>query len=30
MSLKPRSLFKVADDDRKLVEVKFQGQSAGR
>jgi LemA protein len=30
MSLKPRPMFKVSDDDRKLVEVKFQGQSAGR
>jgi LemA protein len=28
MSLKPRSMFKVSDDDRKLVEVKFQNQSA--
>ncbi len=28
MSLKPRSMFKVSDDDRKLVEVKFQGQGA--
>jgi LemA protein len=25
MSLKPRSMFKVSDEDRKLVEVKFQG-----
>ena len=25
MSLKPRQFFKVSDDDRKLVEVKFQG-----
>jgi LemA protein len=24
MSLKPRAFFKVSDDDRKLVEVKFQ------
>src|ERR1700728_3511686 len=24
MSLKPRSMFKVSDEDRKLVEVKFQ------
>jgi LemA protein len=30
MSLKPRSMFKVSDEDRKLVEVKFQGHdSAG-
>ena len=29
MSLKPRSMFKVADEDRKLVEVKFQS-AAGR
>ena len=28
MSLKPRSMFQVSDDDRKLVEVKFQNQSA--
>jgi len=25
MELKPRSMFKVSDEDRKLVEVKFQG-----
>src|SRR5271165_4511706 len=25
MSLKPRAMFKVSDEDRKLVEVKFQG-----
>jgi LemA protein len=25
MNLKPRSFFKVSDEDRKLVEVKFQG-----
>jgi LemA protein len=25
MSLKPRSMFKVSDEDRQLVEVKFQG-----
>jgi len=25
MTLKPRSLFQVAEEDRKLVEVKFQG-----
>src|SRR6202050_1698032 len=29
MSLKPRAMFQVSDEDRKLVEVKFQGQSAG-
>ena len=29
MSLKPRSMFKVADEDRQLVEVKFQSQGAG-
>jgi LemA protein len=29
MELKPRSMFKVSDDDRKLVEVKFQSQTAG-
>ena len=29
MSLKPRAMFQVSDQDRKLVEVKFQGQSAG-
>jgi LemA protein len=28
MSLKPRPMFQVSDDDRKLVEVKFQNQSA--
>jgi LemA protein len=28
MSLKPRSMFKVSDEDRKLVEVKFQRQDA--
>jgi LemA protein len=28
MSLKPRSMFQVSDDDRKLVEMKFQNQSA--
>ncbi len=28
MSLKPRSLFKVSDEDRRLVEVKFQRQGA--
>jgi LemA protein len=25
MSLKPRAMFQVSEDDRKLVEVKFQG-----
>ena len=25
MELKPRAFFKVAEEDRKLVEVKFQG-----
>ncbi len=29
MGLKPRAFFKVSDEDRKLVEVKLQGQSAG-
>src|ERR1700689_111842 len=29
MSLKPRAMFQASDEDRKLVEVKFQGQSAG-
>jgi LemA protein len=28
MNLKPRAFFKVSDEDRKLVEVKFQSQSA--
>jgi LemA protein len=28
MGLKPRSLFKVSDEDRRLVEVKFQRQGA--
>jgi LemA protein len=28
MNLKPRSLFKVSDEDRKLVEVKFRSQAA--
>jgi LemA protein len=28
MELKPRAFFKVSDDDRKLVEVKFQGAGA--
>jgi LemA protein len=28
MSLKPRSMFKVSDEDRRLVEVKFQRRDA--
>jgi len=28
MELKPRAFFKVSDEDRKLVEVKFQGAGA--
>jgi LemA protein len=28
MNLKPREMFKVSDDDRRQVEVKFQGQGA--
>jgi LemA protein len=28
MSLKPRGMFQVSDDDRKLVEVKFHNQGA--
>jgi LemA protein len=28
MSLKPRSMFKVSDEDRREIEVRFQGQSA--
>jgi len=28
MGLKPRSMFKVSDEDRRLVEVKFQSQGA--
>jgi LemA protein len=28
MSLKPRQMFKVSEEDRKLVEVSFQGQGA--
>ena len=28
MNLKPRQMFQVSDEDRKLVEVKFQGQGA--
>jgi len=26
MNLKPRAMFKVSDEDRRQVEVKFQGQ----
>jgi LemA protein len=29
MNLKARAMFQVSDEDRKLVEVKFQSQSAG-
>ena len=29
MSLKPRAMFQVSDEDRKLVEVKFQSRGAG-
>ena len=29
MSLKPRALFRASDEDRKLVEVKFQSRGAG-
>jgi LemA protein len=29
MDLKPRSMFQVSDDDRKLIEVKFQQNAAG-
>jgi LemA protein len=29
MSLKPRSMFTVSDEDRREIEVKFQGQNAG-
>jgi len=29
ISLKPRQMFKVSDEDRKLVEVSFQSQSTG-
>jgi LemA protein len=29
MDLKPRSMFKVSEADRRLVEVNFQSQSAG-
>ena len=28
MALKPRSMFKVSDEDRRQIEVKFQGQAA--
>ena len=28
LNLKPRTFFKVSDDDRRLVEVSFQGQGA--
>jgi LemA protein len=28
MNLKPRAMFQVSDEDRKLVEVKFQSQNA--
>jgi LemA protein len=28
MSLKPRAMFKVSDEDRRQVEVRFQGQGA--
>jgi LemA protein len=28
LELKPRSIFKVSDEDRRQVEVKFQGQGA--
>jgi len=30
MNLKPRQMFKVSEEDRKLVEVSFEGKSAGR
>jgi LemA protein len=29
MSLKPRPMFKVSDEDREQVQVKFQGHAAG-
>ena len=29
MSLKPRAMFQVSDEDRKLVEVKFRSQGQG-
>ncbi len=28
LNMKPRGFFKVSDEDRRLVEVKFQGQNA--
>src|SRR5207237_7523356 len=28
MNLKPRAMFKVSDEDRRQIEVKFQGQTA--
>jgi LemA protein len=28
MNLKPRSMFKASEEDRKLVDVKFQSQGA--
>jgi hypothetical protein len=28
MNLKARAMFQVSDEDRKLVEVKFQSQNA--
>jgi LemA protein len=28
MNLKPRSMFKVSEEDRRVVEVKFQSQGA--
>ena len=28
LNLKPRSMFKVSDEDRRLIEVKFQGKGA--
>jgi LemA protein len=28
MALKPRQMFQVSDEDRKLIEVRFQGQGA--
>ena len=28
MNLKPRSMFQVSEEDRRLVEVKFQNQGA--
>jgi hypothetical protein len=29
MNLKSRAMFQVSDEDRKLVEVKFQSKGAG-